>query len=96
MPLQRVPHRVKCLNAWPTGSGTIRRCGLVGVGVALLEEEHLYGGGFEVSVLKLCPVWNSSLLLAAFRSRYRHLGNSSTKSAAHGPASYHNDDGLNL
>ena len=22
------PHRLMCLNAWPTGSGTIRRCGL--------------------------------------------------------------------
>jgi len=27
-----------CLNAWPVGSGTIRRYGPVGVGVALLEE----------------------------------------------------------
>jgi len=26
-----------CLNAWPIESGTIRRRGLVGVGVALLE-----------------------------------------------------------
>ena len=29
------PHRLMCLNAWPIGSGTIRRCGLVGVGVSL-------------------------------------------------------------
>jgi hypothetical protein len=27
-----------CLKAWPAESGTIRRCGLVGGGVALLEE----------------------------------------------------------
>lgn len=26
-------HRLMCLNAWPTGNGTIRRCGLVKVGV---------------------------------------------------------------
>jgi hypothetical protein len=26
-----------CLNAWPIGSGAIRGCGFVGVGVALLE-----------------------------------------------------------
>jgi hypothetical protein len=26
------------LNAWPIESSTVRRCGLVGVGVALLEE----------------------------------------------------------
>jgi hypothetical protein len=32
------PHTFMCLSAWPTGSGTIRRCGLAGVGVALLEE----------------------------------------------------------
>ena len=31
------------------GSGTIRRCVLVGVGVALLEEVYHYGVGFEVS-----------------------------------------------
>ena len=31
-------HRlIMCLNAWLIGSSTIRRCGLVGVGVALLE-----------------------------------------------------------
>lgn len=29
----------------PMGSGT-RRCGLVGIGMALLEEEHHCGGGF--------------------------------------------------
>ena len=29
-----------------TGSGTIRRCGFVGVGVALLEEVCHCGGGF--------------------------------------------------
>jgi hypothetical protein len=32
------PHRLMCLNAWPIGSGTIRRYGLVGEGVTLLEE----------------------------------------------------------
>jgi hypothetical protein len=32
------PHRLMCFNAWPMGSGIIWRCGLVGVGVALLEE----------------------------------------------------------
>ena len=32
------PHRLMCLIAWPTGSGTIRRCVLVRMGVALLEE----------------------------------------------------------
>jgi hypothetical protein len=32
------PHRFMGLNACPIGSGTIRRCGLVSVGMALLEE----------------------------------------------------------
>jgi hypothetical protein len=47
-------------------SGTVRRCGLVGIGVALLEEVcHCVGelGGFLL--LKLCLVWKESLLLAA-------------------------------
>jgi hypothetical protein len=39
------PHRLMCLDAWPMGSGSIKRCGLVGVGVALLGELCHYGGG---------------------------------------------------
>ena len=39
-------HRlIMCLNAWPIGSGTIRRCDLVGAGMALLEEAHHCDGG---------------------------------------------------
>ena len=37
-------HRLMCVNAWPMGSGTIRRCGFVGVCVALLEEVCHCGG----------------------------------------------------
>ena len=33
------------LNMIGPGSGTIRRCGLVGVGVALLKEVYHCGGG---------------------------------------------------
>ena len=40
------PHRCMCLSAWPIKSGSIRRCGLVGVGVVLLEEGCHCGGGF--------------------------------------------------
>lgn len=36
-------NRFKCLNVWPTVSGTIRSCGLVEVGVALLNEVCLGG-----------------------------------------------------
>ena len=38
-------HRLIYLSAWPIGSGTTRRCGSVGVGVALLEEVCHCGGG---------------------------------------------------
>jgi hypothetical protein len=31
--------------AWPIESDTIRRCGLVGIGVALLKEVSHCGGG---------------------------------------------------
>jgi hypothetical protein len=31
--------------AWPMGSDNIRRCGLVGVGVVLLEKMHNCEGG---------------------------------------------------
>ena len=37
---RNAPHRLMCLNTWPIGSGTIRGCGLVGVGVAC----HCRGG----------------------------------------------------
>ena len=30
--------RLMCLNAWPIRSGTIRRCGLIEVGVPYLEQ----------------------------------------------------------
>lgn len=34
------PHRLMCLNVRPMGSGTTKKCGLVGVDVVLLEEMH--------------------------------------------------------
>ena len=52
-----------CLNVWPTGSGTIRKCGL-GVGVALLEEV-CHKAGFEVSYAQAMPRVICSLLLPA-------------------------------
>lgn len=59
------PYKLICLNAWPLGSGTVRRCGLSGVSVALLENHVTLGVGFEVSMLKVGPVWNSSPFLVA-------------------------------
>jgi hypothetical protein len=42
------PHRLLCLNAWPIGSGTIKKCCLVEVGVTFLGE-MCHWVGFEVS-----------------------------------------------
>jgi hypothetical protein len=38
------PQTLMCLNACHIGHGTIRSCGLMGVGVALLEEVCHCGG----------------------------------------------------
>jgi hypothetical protein len=38
------PHRFMCLNAWPTGSDTIKRCVRVRIGVTFLEETYQYRG----------------------------------------------------
>ena len=54
-------HRFMCLNAWPIGSGTIRRCGLVGVGVALMEKVCHCGFALRSAMLKLCLVCKFSL-----------------------------------
>ena len=37
-------HRLMVLNAWPIGSGIIKRCGLVEAGVTLLDEGCQCGG----------------------------------------------------
>ena len=43
-------HRLGHLNAWTIGSGSIRRCGLLGVGVSL------WGWALRSPKLKLQPV----------------------------------------
>ena len=45
-------HRLMCLNAWPKGNGTIRRCGLVG------ESVSLWGWVLTSPMLRLFPVCN--------------------------------------
>ena len=51
------PHRLMCVNAWPVGSGTIRRCGIAGVSVALLRTSVTVGVGLEVFyMLRLLPI----------------------------------------
>ena len=71
------PHRLMCLNMLDPGSGTIRKYGLFGVGVVLLEEVCHCGG-------RLWDPPSSCLennLLVAFRTRCRTLSSSSTISA---------------
>ena len=68
------------LNAWPIGSDITRRCGLVGVCVASLEEVcHCWGVVFEVSHTLAMPSVAQRL---SCRLRYRTLSSiSSTMSA---------------
>ena len=40
-----VSHRLMCLRYWPSVSGPVRRHGLVGIVVALMEKMYYYGGG---------------------------------------------------
>jgi len=50
-------HRLTCLNARPIRSGTIRRQGIVGIGVALLEEVCHCGAGCEVLGAQIQTQW---------------------------------------
>jgi hypothetical protein len=66
------PHRLLCLNAWPIGSGNIRKCGLAGIDVVLLEEVCHYGAwlwGLLCSSYSQCSTQSP----AACRSRGRTL-----------------------
>ena len=52
-----------CLNVWLIGSVTIRRCGLVGLGVVLLEEVCHCGGRLcSLIYAKVCLMTVSYLL----------------------------------
>ena len=57
------PHRFMCLNACHIGSGTIRRCDLIGVGMALLEKICPCGVGFELLYAQAKPSVARSLPL---------------------------------
>ena len=49
-----------CLNVWPIESHSIRRCGLVRVGVALLEKVcHCGSALLRFPMFKLCPEWHT-------------------------------------
>jgi hypothetical protein len=65
------------LNMLDSRSGIIRNCGLVGVGIALLEEVCHFGSGLGDSP----PSCLEANLLCARRTRYRTLRSSCTKPA---------------
>ena len=93
-------------NTWPMWSGTIRRCGLVGISVALLEEVHHCVGGFwSLLVLKLLSVWEENLLLAFCRRQFPSAVSHRDVEPLSSPApclpwcchaSCHDDNGLNF
>jgi hypothetical protein len=92
-------HRLMCLNAWPMGSGTIRRCGLIGGGVALLAKYVTVRQGFEVIyMLKLWPVWIT--VVSSWLPSEHDVGLSALSPVPCLPgwwhASHHDGNGLNL
>jgi hypothetical protein len=84
------PHRLMCLNAWPIGSGIIRMCGLVGVGVALCVTVE---AGFRVSYVQAMP---SLLLLPMDQDVERSALSPAPCLPACCHASHHGDNGPNL
>ena len=56
-------HRLICLNAWPIGSGTIRRCGFIGGVWPSWRLGIMVEGGFEVSYAQAKPSVAHTLLL---------------------------------
>jgi hypothetical protein len=85
------PHKLMCLNAWCIQSGSLRRCGLIGVGVSFWRK-YVTGGG---RALRSKAHVNS--LPAACGSRCRMLSSSPAPCLpACQYATHHDDNGLNL
>ena len=85
-----------CLNAWPMGSGTIRRCDL-GVGWLCWRKCIILGVGFEVSYAQAPGRVAHSLLLLPVDQNVE-LSAPSLVPCLPGccHASHHDDNGLNL
>jgi hypothetical protein len=76
--------------------GHIRRCCLVGVGVALLEEIWpCWRWALRSYMLKLYPLWHSPLLLPLYQDVESSVP-PSLYLLAHCHASHHDDNELNL
>lgn len=61
------------LNAWPIGHCSSGRCGLVEVGVAMLEQVYHCGPGMEVSYAQAMTSVGPSSHPVACRLSYRTL-----------------------
>ena len=72
------PLGLMCLNDRLTASGTIRSCGLVGVGVILVEEVCHCGGGLQDLLHSRSTQCGIQYPYAACGSRCRILGSPST------------------
>lgn len=80
-----------CLNVWPIGSDTIRRCVLVRIGVSLLEEIYHCGGGLLGPMFKVHPVQKRD---SSWRPSDQELSAPSPTPCL--PESCHAHSGLNL
>ena len=90
------PNRLMCLTAWPIGSGTIRRCGLVGVGVTLLQEVcHCGGGLWGLTYTQAMPSVVHSLLLPAVQDVELSDPSSALCLPSHCHVFHHDDNELN-
>jgi len=77
--------------------GIIRRCGLVGVSVTLLEEvSHCVGGLWGLLVVKFHLVWNSPLLLPVDQDAELSVLSPAPCLPRCCHASCHDDNGLNI
>jgi hypothetical protein len=91
------PHRFMCWDAWPISFGTIRRYGLVGVGMALLEKVCHCGGHTSRSpMIKLCPVWKTVSLLPMDQDAELPAPSSIPYLPSCCHASHRDNNGLNL
>ena len=87
-----------CENAWPIGSGTIRRCGVIGVNMTLLKKKFTRGLGVEVFNVQARP----SAAVTFCWLHVDHVELSAPSLASCLPACHHvschddNDNGRNL
>jgi hypothetical protein len=77
------------MYAWPIGSGTIRRFGVV-------EGRVTVGAGFEVSYAQAMPNVAHSLLLLPADQDVELWAPSAPRLPGHCHSSHHDDNGLNL